>query len=122
VEAEGVRIKATSADVRDTILQGLLQAILNSVMQHKLGDGLQDIQKWAKMAERYSNNSERSGKNVAETKSTLNDLATQLDRTQLSAVTTERRTVQFTDSAPTRTHSKEPSPAAPLRNFDPLTG
>jgi len=37
VEAEGVRIKATAADVRDTILQGLLPAMLNSVMQHELG-------------------------------------------------------------------------------------
>jgi len=45
VEAEGVRIKATAADVRDTILQGLLPAILNSVMQHELGAGLDDIRK-----------------------------------------------------------------------------
>jgi len=45
VEAEGVRIKATAADVRDTILQGLLPAILNSVMQHELGPGLDDIRK-----------------------------------------------------------------------------
>jgi len=52
VEAEGVRIKATAADVGDTILQGLLPAILNSVMQHELGDGLDDISKWSKMAER----------------------------------------------------------------------
>jgi len=48
VEAEGVGIKATAADVRDTILQGLLPAILNSVMQHELGDGLDDIRKWSK--------------------------------------------------------------------------
>jgi len=34
VEAQGVRIKTTAADVRDTILQGLLPAILNIGMQH----------------------------------------------------------------------------------------
>jgi len=45
VEAEGVRIKATAADVRDTILQGLLPATLNSVMQHELCPGLEDIRK-----------------------------------------------------------------------------
>jgi len=73
VEAEGVRIKATAADVRDTILQGLLQAILNSVMQHELRDGLEDIQKWSKMAQRYSNDTDKSGKDIAEIKSTLND-------------------------------------------------
>jgi len=50
VEAEGVRIKATAADIRDTILQGLQPHILHSVMQHELGDGLADIRKWAKMA------------------------------------------------------------------------
>jgi len=45
VKAEGVRIKATAANVRDTILQGLLPAILNSIMQHELGDSLDDIRK-----------------------------------------------------------------------------
>jgi len=122
VEAEGVRMKATAADVRDTILQSLLPTILNSVMQHELGLGLEDIRKWAKMTEKYSNNSVKSGQDIAEIKSTLNDLATQLNRTQLSAVTSERRTVQFTDSVPTRTHPKEPSPAVPIQNFDPFTG
>jgi len=74
------------------------------------------------MAEKYSNDSVTSGKDIAEIKSTLNDLATQLNRTQLSAVTPERRTVQFTESAPTRTHPRKPSPAAPIRNYDPFTG
>jgi len=36
IKAKGVRIKATAADLRDTILQGLLPAILNSVMEHEL--------------------------------------------------------------------------------------
>jgi len=93
VEAEGVRIKATAADVRDTILQGLLPANLNSIMQHDLGDSLDDMRKWSKMAERYSNDTDKSGQDIAEIKSKLNDLATQLNRTQLSAVTPERRTV-----------------------------
>jgi len=91
-------------------------------MQHDLGDRLDDIRKWSKMAERYSNDANNSGKNITEIKSTLNDLATQLNRTQLSAVTPERRIVQFTDTALTRTHPKEPSPAAPIRNNDPITG
>jgi len=82
VEAERVRIKATAADVRDTILQGLLSAILNSVMQHELGDGLDDIRKWSKMAERYGNSEISSGKDISEIKSTLNDLVTRLERTQ----------------------------------------
>jgi len=79
VEAEGVRIKATAADVRDTILQGLLPAILNSVMEHELRDGLDDIPKWSKMAERYGNTEISSGKDISEIYSTLNDLATQLE-------------------------------------------
>jgi len=81
VEAEGVRIKATAADVKNTILQGLLPAILNSIMQHEFGAGLDDIRKWAKMAERYSNTSIDSKKDISEIKSTLHDLATCLDRT-----------------------------------------
>jgi len=88
VEAEGVRINTRAADVPDTILQGLLPAILNIIMQHELGDGLDDIRKWAKRAERYGN-------------STQNDLATRLERTQLRTVTPERRTVQFTTTEPT---------------------
>jgi len=122
VEAERVRIKATADDVRDTILQGLLPTILNSIMQHELSPRLEDIRKWAKMAERYSNDSVKSGKDIAEIKSTLNDLATQLNRTQLSAITPERRTVQFTDSAPTRAHPRELFLAVPIHNFDPFTG
>jgi len=74
------------------------------------------------MAERYSNDTDKSGQNIDEIKSKLNDLATQLNRTQLSTVTLERKTVQFTDSVPTRTHPKEPLPAAPIRNYDPFTG
>jgi len=62
-------------------------------MQHELSAGLDDIRKWAKMEERYSNTSLDSGKDISEIKSTLNDLATRLDRTQLRAVTPERRTV-----------------------------
>jgi len=110
VEAEGVglRTKATAADVRDTILQGLLPAILNSVMQHEFGDGLDDIRKYSKMDERYSNDTDKSGQDIAEVKSKLNDLATQLNRRQLSAVTPERKTVQFTDSESISTHPKEP--------------
>jgi len=121
VEAEGVRIKATAADVRDTILQGLLSAILNSVMQHELGDCLEDIRKWSKMSERYSNSSVTSGKDIAQIKMTLNDLATQLNKTQLSAVTSERKTVHFSENALPRTHLREPSPAAPICNYDPFT-
>jgi len=87
-------------------------------MQHELGDGLEDIRKWTKMAERYSNDTNKSKQDIAEIKSKLNDVATQLNRTQLSAVTPERRTVQFTDTAQTRA----PSQAAPIRNYDPFTG
>jgi len=47
------------------------------------------------MAERYGNTSLDSGKDISEIKSTLNDLATRLDRTQLRAVTPERRTVAY---------------------------
>jgi len=120
-EAKGVRIKATVADVRDTILQGLLPAILKSVMQLELGDSLDDIRKWSKMAERYSNTSLDSGKDISEIKSTLNVLATRLDRTQLRAVTPEKRKVQFSPATPTQ-YPREPSPTAPIRNFDPITG
>jgi len=122
VKAEGVRIKTTAADVRDTILQGLLPAILNSVIQHELGDELKDIRKWAKMAERYSNNTDKSGQDIAEIKSKLNDLTTELNRTQLSAVRPERKTVQFTDTALTRTQPIEPLPTAPIHNYEPFTG
>jgi len=66
VEAKGFRIKSTAADVRDTILQGLLPAILNSVMQHELGEGMDDIRKWAKMAKRYGTSEISSGKNISE--------------------------------------------------------
>jgi len=62
-------------------------------MQHKLGDGLEDIRRWAKISERYSNNTEKSGKDIAEIKLTLHDLTNQLNKTQLSAVTSEQRTV-----------------------------
>jgi len=91
-------------------------------MQHELGAGLDDIQKWDKMAERYGNTSLDSGKDISEIKSPLNDLATRQNRTQLRPVTPERRTVQFTESAPAKTYSREPSPTAPIRNFDPITG
>jgi len=47
------------------------------------------------MAERYGNSEINSGKDISEIKSTLNDLATRLERTQLRAVTPERKTVQF---------------------------
>jgi len=80
VEAEGVRIKATAANGRDTILQGLLPAILYSVMQHELGDSLDAIRKWAKMAERYGNSEINSGKDISEIKLTLNNLATRLEK------------------------------------------
>jgi len=122
VKAEGVRIKATAADVRDTILQGSLPAILNIVMQHELGDGLEDIRRWSKMSERYSSNSVTSGKDIAEIKMALNDLATQLNRTQLSAVTSDGRNVQFAENTLPRTQPREPSPAAPKHNYDPFTG
>jgi len=79
-----VRIKATAADVRDTILQGLLLAILNSVIQHELGDGLDDIRKWAKMAERFGNSAISSRKDISKIKSTLNDLSTRKDSTPSS--------------------------------------
>jgi len=122
VEAKGVCIKATAADVRDTLLQGLLPAILNSVMQQELGDGLEDIRRWAKMSERYNYDTDKRGKSITEIKLTLNDLANQLNRTHLSAVTSERKTIQFSDNALPRTHSREPSPAAPIQNYDPFTG
>jgi len=117
VEAESVQIKATAADIRDTILQVLLPAILNRVMQHKLGAGLNYISKWAKITKRYGNTTLKSEKDISEIKSTLNDLATRLDRTQLKAVTPEPRTVQFTESAPTNTYSRDTSPAAPIKQF-----
>jgi len=60
-------------------------------MQHELGDGLDDIQKWSKIAERYGNSEISSGKDISEIKSTLNDLATRLERTQLGAVTPEKK-------------------------------
>jgi len=89
VEAEGVRIKATAADVSDTILQGLLPPILHSVVHQELGDSLADIRKWVKMAERYTTSALYGEKDISEIKSTINDLATRLDRTQLRAVTPE---------------------------------
>jgi len=61
VEAEGVRIKATAADVRDTILQRLLPPILHSVMQHELGDSLVDIRKWPKWLKEDTASSRHSG-------------------------------------------------------------
>jgi len=121
VEAEGVRIKATAADIRDTILQGLQLHILHSVMQHVLGDGLADICKWAKMSERYGN-IKNNGADISEIKSTLNDLETRLERTQLRAVTPERRSVQFTETPPTKTYTREPAPAPRAHKFDPETG
>jgi len=123
VEAEGVRIKATAADIRDTIHQGLQPHILHSVMQHELGDRLADIRKWAKMAQRYGSTT-NNGADISEIKSTLNDLATRLERTQFRAVTPERRSVQFTKTPPIKMYSREPSPAPAPRahNFDPETG
>jgi len=99
-----------------------LLAILNSVMQHELGPGLENIRKWSNMPERYSNDTDKSGKDIAEIKSILNDLAIQLNRTQINAVTPKRKTVQFTDSASTRIHPREPSPAAPIHIYNPFTG
>jgi len=78
-------------------LQGLLPAILNSVRQHELGDGLDDIRKWSKMAERYGSSEISSGKDISKIKLTLNDLSTRLERTQLRAATPERKMVQFTN-------------------------
>jgi len=91
-------------------------------MQHELGDGLDDILKWSKMAERYENTEINSSKNISEIKSTLNDLATCLERTKLRAVMPERKTVQFASSEPTKTYSKNTSQAVPVRIFDPTTG
>jgi len=79
-------------------------------MQHELGDRLADIRKWAKMAERYGNNTD-NGADISEIKSTLQDLATRLERTQLRDVTPERRSVRFTETPPTKTYTREPSPA-----------
>jgi len=74
------------------------------------------------MAERYGNSEISSAKDISEIKSTLNNLATRLERTQLRAVTPERRTVQFTPTTPTKSYSQNTSPTAPIRNFDPITG
>jgi len=74
------------------------------------------------MAERYGNSSLNSGKDISKIKSTLNDLLTRLDRTQLRAVTSELKTVQFTEYSPTKTYSREPSPTALIRNFYPIKG
>jgi len=52
----------------------------------------------------------------------LNDLATRLERTQLRAVTPERKTIQFTTAEPTKAYSRNPSPVGPTCNFDPITG
>jgi len=91
-------------------------------MQRELGDGLDDIRKWSKMAERYGNSEINSGKDISEIKSTLNDLATRLERIQLRAVTPERKTVQFTTTEPTKSYSRDTSPIRPTHNFDPITG
>jgi len=74
-------------------------------MQHELGDGLDDIRKWAKLAERYGNSEINSGKDISKIKSMLKDLATLLERTQLRAVTPERKTVQFNTTKPTKSYS-----------------
>jgi len=91
-------------------------------MQHELCDGLAEVRKWAKMTERYGNTTQNSKADISEIKSTLNDLASRLDRTQLRAVTPERRFVQFTEMTPRKTYSRDPSPAAPIRNYDAKTG
>jgi len=103
-------------------MQGLLPAILNCVMQHELGDGLDDIRKWEKMAGRYGNSKINSGKDISEIKSTLNDLATCLERTQLRAVHPERKKVQFNTTESTKSYYRDASPVGPTRNFDPITG
>jgi len=71
-----------------------------------LGDGFDDIRKWAKMAERYGNSEINSEKDIAEIKLRLNDLATRLERTQLRAVAPERKTVQFNTTEPTKSYSR----------------
>jgi len=91
-------------------------------MQHELGPGLEDIRKWSKMAEKYGNSEISSGKDISEIKATLNELTNQLDRSQLRAVTPERRTVQITNNALTRTHAREPLLTAPTYNYDPFMG
>jgi len=52
----------------------------------------------------------------------LNDLDTRLDKTQLRAVTPERKKVHFTESAPTRKYSRDTSPAAPVKKYEAMTG
>jgi len=74
------------------------------------------------MAERYSSTSLDSGKNISEIKSTPNDLATRLERSQLKAGSPERKTVQFSEINPTRAYSSKMAPAAPIRNFNAQTG
>jgi len=60
-------------------------------MQHEIGDSLDDMRKWAKMDERYGNTTLNSVKDIFEIKYTLKDLATRLDKTQLRAVTPEKK-------------------------------
>jgi len=74
------------------------------------------------MAKRYGNTVISSGKDISEIKSTLNDLARRLERTQFCAVTSERRTVKFTPATPTMSYTRNNLPTAPIRNFDPITG
>jgi len=74
------------------------------------------------MAERYGNTEISSGRDISEIKSTLNNLATRLERTQLQAVTPDRKSVQFNTTEPTKAYSRDPSPIAPTRNFDLITG
>jgi len=74
------------------------------------------------MAKRYGNTSENSGADISEIKLTLDDLASRLDRTQLRAVIPKQKSVQFTETVPTKTYSRDPSPAAPIRNYDAKTG
>jgi len=74
------------------------------------------------MAERYGNSEINSGKDISEIKSTLTDLTTRLKRTQLKAVTPERKTVQFNTTEPTKSYSRDILPVGPTRNFDPITG
>lgn len=123
IEAEGVRIHSSDIDIKDTILQGLLPHILHSVMQHDLAGGLADIRKWAKMAERYGPVTPQTS-DLSEIKSTLNDLATRLERTQLRALTPERKTVQFEKPTAQFSRSVSPDTAQQTRRsrYDVYTG
>jgi len=54
--------------------------------------------------------------------SLLVKIANQLIKTKISAVTQKRRTIQYTDTTLTRTHPREPLPAAPIQDYETYTG